>query len=184
MAILCLCSVIHRTAVISHSFISIANLRLNVVKRSFYLQLKLVYSNCPRNQRKWVWTERDHSATHQPNPLWTVTEQRQQVSAAWQRFSTIDKCSKERTKLYEVGGIMSTNRIKARIRAHKHNWTSSGARNNGRIERASAVASTRSARLLYNRASSEAPLFYFNVGGDSVAFGKLRVFVLCESRSR
>jgi len=57
--------------------------------------------------------------------------------------------------------------------------------NYGGIERATAVASTRSARLLYNRASSEAPLLYFNVGGDSVAFKKLRVFfVLCESRSR
>jgi len=74
---------------------------------------------------------------------------------------------------------MSADIIEARNAAYKHNRTSSGARKYRRDERATAVASTRSARLLYNRASSEDDRYcsvYFDVGGRCGSIEKLLSF--------
>jgi len=93
MAILCLCSEVHKASVISQSTIFIPCRRITVVEILLYQGRFTVLANSYINRRKLVWTEQKPSATKQPDSLWTVTERPLKALVPWQRVSTKGKCS-------------------------------------------------------------------------------------------
>ena len=149
-----LCAQVGRVAVVQNSSVYFANLFLNVVERWLYIPLKTICTDFSRNQQKSFESRgsvvrQSHSVRFKQS--WNNDSRPQKLDNGSQRQASL------RTnwiKWCQFGNLISIDKIEAKSGAYKHKWTPPAAGNVGGIERATAVASTRSARLLYKRAAA------------------------------